>query len=100
MRRVLGLALAAEPIRNLRRQPAERLAVGVDQVPGLLDLVRFGGVGLHRLQDGKRTPCMRARPQRGTTANASKGTVTPEAAAVLNFPHPSCRPLGTAASRA
>src|SRR3954447_3247305 len=48
---------------------------------------------------GKRTPGMRARPQRGTTANPSKGPATPVPQRVLNFPQPSCRPLGTAASR-
>src|SRR5579884_1492940 len=47
VRRVLRLALAAQAVGDLRRQPSERLPVGVDEVPVALDLARFRGIGLH-----------------------------------------------------
>ena len=48
VRRVGRLALAAQHVRDLRREPAERLGLGVDHVPVALDLARLGGVRLHQ----------------------------------------------------
>ena len=48
VRRVLRLALAAQRVGDLRREPAEGLPLGVDDVPVALDLSRLGGVGLHQ----------------------------------------------------
>jgi hypothetical protein len=49
VRCVLGLALAAERVGDLGRQAAERLALGVDEIPLARDLSRLGAVGLHEL---------------------------------------------------
>src|SRR5687767_11411236 len=46
----LGFALAAQRVRDPGRETAERLALGVDEVPLLLDLFRFGRIGLHRTE--------------------------------------------------
>src|SRR5262245_3340662 len=46
VRRVLRLSLAAQRLGDARRKSAERLAVGVDDEPGALDLARLGVVGL------------------------------------------------------
>ena len=43
----IGLVLAPEQPRHLGRQAAEDQAVGVDQVPGTLDLVGLRDVGAH-----------------------------------------------------
>ena len=48
VRRVGGLALAAQHARDLRGEPAERLGLGVDHVPVARDLARLGGVRLHQ----------------------------------------------------
>ena len=47
VRRVLRLVLAAERVGDLRRETAERLAVGVDDVPVAGDLARLCVPGLH-----------------------------------------------------
>ena len=48
VRRVLGLALATQHVRDLRRQAPERLAVGVDDQPIALAIGRLRYVGLYR----------------------------------------------------
>src|SRR5438552_6357312 len=58
VRRVLRLQLAAERVRDLGREAAERLALGVDEVPLARDFSRLGAVGLHR----KRRTAARRRP--------------------------------------
>ena len=45
--RVLRLALAAQHVGDLGRQPAQGLAVGVDDVPVSLAVGGLGDVGLH-----------------------------------------------------
>src|ERR671919_1098614 len=50
VRRVLRLALAAQRVRDARGETAEVLALGVHEVPALLDLLRLGGIGLHRTE--------------------------------------------------
>src|SRR5215204_5120888 len=66
MRRVLGLALAAQRVGDPRREAAESLALGVDEVPVASDLARFGGIRLHHGKGGARRPRRRrmlaARP--------------------------------------
>ena len=52
VRRVLRLALAAQRVRDLGREPAERLAAGVDDHPVALAVRGCGHVGLH-LQTGE-----------------------------------------------
>jgi hypothetical protein len=47
VRRVLRLVLAAQGVRDAGREPAERLAVGVDDVPAALDLTGLCVVGPH-----------------------------------------------------
>src|SRR4029453_13531214 len=66
VRRVLGLALAAERVGDPRRKATKRLPLGVDEVPVAGDLARFGGIGLHQRKGGARRPRRRrmlaARP--------------------------------------
>src|SRR5262249_28864559 len=47
VRRVLRLALAAQRVRDLRGEPAERLPVSVHEIPLARDLTRLGGIRLH-----------------------------------------------------
>ena len=47
MRRVGGLALAAQHIGDLRREPAERSPFGIDDQPVALSILWCGYVGLH-----------------------------------------------------
>src|SRR5690606_6696757 len=47
VRRIDGLVLAAEPPSDLRGEPPERLAVGVDDVPVAADALRLGRKCLH-----------------------------------------------------
>src|SRR5581483_170825 len=47
VRRELRLALAAERVGDLRRETAESLPLGVDEIPLALDLSGLGAVGLH-----------------------------------------------------
>ena len=47
VRGVAGLVLAAQPRRDERRKPADHEAVGIDENPGLLDVLGCGGVGFH-----------------------------------------------------
>src|SRR5579859_5312083 len=70
MRRELRLALAAERVGDLRRQTAQGLPLGVDEIPLTRDLSWLGAVRLHKK---RRTPARRRR----IVANA----------------HPSPRPL-------
>src|SRR5208337_642927 len=49
MRRVCGLMLAAQVVRDDRRDAAYDKALGVDQDPLLLDLGWFCGIGFHRV---------------------------------------------------
>src|SRR6188508_3176115 len=51
VRRELGLALAAQDVRDPGRQPAEGLALRIDDVPLPLDLARFGAEGLHHTEN-------------------------------------------------
>src|SRR3954452_1802763 len=68
----LRLPLAAERVGDLRREPAERLALGVDEIPLARDLSRLGAVGLHRK---RRTPARRrpivANARRNPAANSA-----------------------------
>src|SRR5688572_30467094 len=47
VRRVLGLALAAQRVGDAGREPPERLPFGIDYVPAALDLARLCVPGLH-----------------------------------------------------
>src|SRR4029077_19626583 len=47
MRRVGRFVLAAEPLRDQHGEAADHEAFCVDQEPGLLDVFRAGGKGLH-----------------------------------------------------
>src|SRR3954468_6748477 len=58
VRRELRLPLAPECVGDLGREPAERLALGVDEIPLARDFSRLGAVGLHR----KRRTGARRRP--------------------------------------
>ena len=60
VRRVLRLALAAQHVGDLRREPPQDLAVGVDDVPAALDLARLCVVGLH-VKEAADTPVRRRR---------------------------------------
>ena len=62
VRRELRLALAAQPVGDLGREPAEGLALGVDEVPLARDLARLGAVGLHVREDRRAAT---KRPARG-----------------------------------
>ena len=46
VRRVLRLELAAQRVGDARREAAERLAVGVDDIPAPLDLAGLCAIGL------------------------------------------------------
>jgi hypothetical protein len=77
VRRVRRLALAAQHVRDLRRQPPERLALGVDDVPVPLAVRRLGDEGLHAHKKSGHAPARPARiiaqtpgHQRGRTATA------------------------------
>ena len=61
VRRVLGLALAAEHVRDLRSETPERLALCVDEVPAALDLARLCVPGLHLVTEKRRTTVRRGR---------------------------------------
>jgi hypothetical protein len=50
VRRVDRLALAAQRVGDLGRQPSEGLTLGVDDVPVARDLSRLGCVGLHKTE--------------------------------------------------
>src|SRR4051794_41828495 len=63
MRRVLGLALAAERVRDLGCEPAERLTAGVDDDPVALAVRRCGHKSLH-LQTGEASGRDRNPPER------------------------------------
>src|SRR5262245_39559587 len=56
VRRELRLAFAAQAIGDLRREPAQGLPLGVDDVPVALNLARFGAVGLHTEKRRTRRP--------------------------------------------
>src|SRR5215468_10388082 len=58
VRRELRLALAAERVGDLSGETAERLSLGVDEIPLTRDFSRLGAVGLHR----KRRTQARRRP--------------------------------------
>src|SRR5919204_3150540 len=47
VRGVRRLSLPAQNVGDAGREPAERLPVGVHDVPVAGDLTRFGGIGLH-----------------------------------------------------
>src|SRR4051812_4388686 len=68
VRRVLRLLLPAQGVGDLRREPAQGLPLGVDDVPVALDLSRLGGIGLHQSE--------RRRSGDRTTAQCSKGLRT------------------------
>src|ERR1044072_5697307 len=69
VRRVLGLALAAEGVGDLRSQTPERLPFGVDEVPAALDLARLCVPGLHRKRRTLRPPERnRSSPARNSAA--------------------------------
>src|SRR5205085_1489848 len=61
----------AQDVGDARGKAPERLLVGVDQEPALLDLVRLGGVGLHRLLAGARRRVV-AHRQAGLPAAAAR----------------------------
>jgi hypothetical protein len=52
VRGVLRLPLATKRVGDLRREAAQGLPLGVDDVPVALDLSRLGGVGLHQSERG------------------------------------------------
>src|SRR5262245_29937770 len=51
VRRVLRLALSPQGVRDARGKATQGLAVGIDDVPALLDLLRLGGVSLHETEN-------------------------------------------------
>src|SRR5689334_2878258 len=53
VRRVLRLALAAQRVGDLRRQPTQGLALGVDDVPVALAVGWRGNKGLHRAKTAR-----------------------------------------------
>src|SRR5439155_6310685 len=73
VRRVLGLALAPEHVRDLRGQTPERLAVCVDEVPAALDLARLCVPGLHIATEKRRTRC----PPTANRSSPSRNSVAP-----------------------
>src|SRR5581483_10573490 len=64
---------AAECVGDLGREPAERLALGVDEIPLARDFSRLGAVRLHR----KRRTRARRRP---IVANARRNPASNSAA--------------------
>src|SRR3954452_21242525 len=69
VRRVLGLRLAAERVRDLRSQTPQRLSFGVDEVPAALDLARLCVPGLHRKRRDWSPPAAnRSSPARNSVA--------------------------------
>src|SRR5215468_4349590 len=70
----LRLALAAERVGDLRREPAERLALGVDEIPLARDFSRLGAVGLHRK---RRTGARRRRIVANARPNPSSNAAAP-----------------------
>ena len=63
VRRVLGLALAAQRVGDLGREPAEGLALGVDHVPVALAVVGCRYVGLHLDALVRRRGTAKSRPR-------------------------------------
>ncbi len=49
VRRVLGLVLPAQAPGDFGREPAERLAAGVDEIPVVTDFFRLGRECFHKL---------------------------------------------------
>src|SRR5947208_773131 len=80
VRRELRLALAAQPVGDLRREAAEGLALGVHDVPVALNLARFGAVGLHTEKRRTRRPPAvngsRAIQRAGSAARAAAKTAS------------------------
>src|SRR5437762_4407255 len=78
--RELRLALAAQAVGDLRRESAEGLALGVDDVPVALNLARFGAVGLHTEKRRTRRPPAangsRAIQRAGSAARAAAKTAS------------------------
>src|SRR5579862_1087309 len=105
VRRVLRLPLAAERVRDLGRETAERLALGVDEIPLARDLSRLGAVGLHRKRrtEARRRPIV-AKACRNPCSNAAAPpcegwrTYGATSAAAANRPTPiATRPLVSSA---
>ncbi len=82
VRGVLGLALAAQGVGDLGSQPAERLALGVDDVPVALAVRRLGHVGLHRTKSRPDARSLRARPDDLSRAPAGWPAATPLPASI------------------
>src|SRR5262249_18850691 len=80
MGRELRLALAAQPVGDLRREPAQGLPLGVDDVPVALNFARFGAVGLHTEKRRTRRPPSGDGSKRiqkaGTAARAAANTAS------------------------
>src|SRR6202000_776268 len=75
VRRVLGLELAAQGVGDAGREAAERLALGVDDVPAALDLTGLCAIGLgghEELVDPSVDPRKRARERADAPALVSQ----------------------------
>src|SRR5262249_11818308 len=73
MGRELRLALAAQALGDLRREPAKGLPLGVDDVPVALNLARFGAEGLHTERRRTRRPPSGDGSRRIQKAGAAAG---------------------------
>ena len=71
VRGVLGLALAPQRVRELGREPAERLALGVDDVPVALAVCGCGYVGLHSARNREKATRATQRGRRMIARSAS-----------------------------
>ena len=89
VRRVLGLALAAQRVRDLGRQPAEGLALGVDDVPVALAGLGCGDEGLHRAEkprtNRRATARRRMIVERGRAVRRPRRLISPLRADCLRF---------------
>src|SRR4029079_11304422 len=105
----LGLALAAQGVRDPGRQPAEGLALRVDDVPLPLDLARFGAIGLHHTENRRtgrppRADCTSRQSSADGASSAAptrseKRTHQPAGASAIASP-PRARAATPTASRA
>ena len=113
VRRVLRLPLAAERVGDLGRETAERLALGVDEIPLARDLSRLGAVGLHRKRRTRGPPAAdcsesalaipaRMRPLRRATGwrtyGASSAAAASRPTAIATRPRVTSSRNGAAAS--
>ena len=93
VRRVLGLALAAQRVGDLGREAAERLALGIDDVPVALAVLGCCYVGLHVLEATKsRAAAERGRSDDSRVARGPRGQGY--TAAAKELPNPAVKAAG------